>query len=226
MKYLLLIFTIFTSLVNANTVKLAVENSWPPFANSNGEGISKNIITRAYATQGIDVEFVVVPYARALAMTENGEVDGAFNVTKQASTLGKFSFGHEPLLTTQASYFYASDNQLNYKTPAEIPDGTVVATIIGYEYGDEYEKHKYRFQEKRVATQEQIVKLLMSNRATIGIMFDEVASYTLRSMGLAAQSIRRGETNHVSDIYVAFNKDESKKEFIQKLDAGLKQIKH
>ena len=48
---------------------LAVEDSWPPYSDENGNGISKNIVQKALDNAGYSVEFITVPYARALLMT-------------------------------------------------------------------------------------------------------------------------------------------------------------
>jgi polar amino acid transport system substrate-binding protein len=61
------------------SIKLAAENSWPPYSDKNGSGISKEIIQAAYNSVNVTVEFIVVPYARALKMAKLGQVDGAFN---------------------------------------------------------------------------------------------------------------------------------------------------
>lgn len=210
--------------VFANVVKLAAEDSWPPFAKQDGSGISKAIIEKAYAYSGTKVEFVTVPYARALLMAEQGKVHGAFNVTKQASTEDLYAFGELPLLKVSASFYYPPNSKHNYKSLAEIPNDTAIATIIGYEYGNEYEKHKKRFSESRVSSQTQIIKMLMIGRLDMAIMFDEVAAYTLGEMGLSKDAIVKGEINHTSDIYIAFNKELKNSEIIKKLDLGLKAI--
>lgn len=219
---LLLLTPLFLSA--SDTVRLAAEDSWPPFATENGDGISRTIIEKAYAYSDTKVEFVVVPYARALSMVESGEVDGAFNVTKQASTETKFAFGELPLLNVSASFYYPRNGNLNYQSIADVPNGTSIATIIGYEYGDAYSAHKHRFEESRVASQEQIIKLLMSKRVDMAIMFDEVASFTLEQMQLKPDSIDKGNINHTSDIYVAFNKKLADSKKIRALDKGLKAI--
>lgn len=216
---------LFSWLASAgDTVRLAVENSWPPFAKDDGEGISRTIIEKAYSFSDVKVEFVVVPYARALSMAEAGEVDGAFNVTKQKSTEDTFTFGKMPLLNVSASFYYPKNSQLDYQSISEVPKGTRIATIIGYEYGDRYTEHQDKFEESRVASQTQIIKLLMSNRVDMAIMFDEVASYTLEEMKLTLNSIKKGKINHTSEIYVAFNKELAGSNKVIQLDKGLKII--
>lgn len=205
------------------SLTLAVEDSWPPYAKKDGTGISRTIIEQALAPSGIKLEFFVVPYARALKLTADGVVDGAFNVTRQPSTTNTFVFGQEPLLQAAASYFYPPTEKFDYISPKDIPNGTAIALIIGYEYGDEYEAHRHRFDEVRVSSQKQIIRLLIERKVDMAIMFDDVADYTLGEMRLDAYKIRKGRQNHVSNIYVAFSKkrpDIDKK--IALLDRALK----
>lgn len=226
-RRLLLIITLFSvsSCFAEQSIKLAVENSWPPYSDINGNGISKDIIQKAFASVNINVEFVVVPYARALFLAEVGEVAGAFNVTKQESTTETFNFGEEAILQAEASFYYENTNKLNVKSANEISTGTSVALIIGYEYGNDYERNKHRFNEVWVSNQKQIIQLIRNKRVDLAIMFDEVAKYTLLEMGLDINAIKRGSINHKSDIYVAFNRKKETNQFIKLLDQGLRNIK-
>lgn len=211
---------------SASKVTLAVENSWPPYSDSQGNGLSKNIIKKAYQAVNIDVDFIVVPYARALHMVKIGSVDGAFNVTKQANTERVFSFGEEPLLQAKASFYYHKNSMLDFSSAKNIPDNTIIALILGYEYGDTFQKNKHRFQEIRVATQEQVINLIQKKRVDMAIMFDEVAKDTMTNIGLAHSAIKQGQINHQSDIYVAFNKKHETTNVIKLLDKGLRLIKN
>lgn len=214
----------FTS-YSASKVTLAVENSWPPYSDNQGNGLSKNIIKKAYQAVNVDVNFIVVPYARALHMVKIGSVDGAFNVTKQANTERIFSFGEESLLQAKASFYYHKNSTLDFSSAKSIPDNTIIALILGYEYGDTFQNNKHRFKEVRVVTQEQIINLIRKKRVDMAIMFDEVAKDTMTKMGLAHSAIKQGQINHQSDIYVAFNKKAETTKVIKLLDEGLRIIK-
>jgi polar amino acid transport system substrate-binding protein len=225
LAFILLNLVINRGLANVEIV-LAAEDSWPPFSLSDGTGISQQYIDRAYQKMGVSVKFVVVPYARALHMTQIGEVDGAFNVTKQASTKKLFNFGKEPLLQASASFYYPPDKDLHLDSITDAPDGLIIALIIGYEYGEQYEQSRSRLKEIRVSNQRQIISLLLKNRVDVAIMFDDVANFYLQQMHLANNAIEKGKINHTSDIYVAFNKDKPQlQHFIDQLDAGLRIIK-
>jgi polar amino acid transport system substrate-binding protein len=223
LKFLLLIFLIPSVSSAEYKVKLAAENSWPPYSNEAGEGISKNIIQRAFDSVGVDVEFIVVPYARALFLAQSGKVDGAFNVTKQKSTIDKFAIGEVPILQVKASFYYHKKSGLNFNTVDEIPAGTSIALIRDYEYGEPYEKSKDRFNEVRVSSQKQIIKLLQLKRVDMAIMFDDVAEYYLSELKLNKDEIRKGHINHTSEIFVAFNKHKELSAVISLLDKGIKQ---
>jgi polar amino acid transport system substrate-binding protein len=219
--FVLLMLTISQNSAALETITLAAENSWPPYSDEGGNGISKNIIQAAYNAVNIRVEFIVVPYARALKMTKNGQVDGAFNVTKQKSTIDQFNFGEIPILQANASFYYHNDTVINFTSADDISKKISVGVIIGYEYGDNYEKNKNRFKEVRVANQTQLIKLLKKKRIDVAIMFDDVVTSKLNDMGLQPNDIRKGKLHQKSDIYVAFSKSKNTKHAMKMLDKGL-----
>ncbi|MBU1619284.1 MAG: transporter substrate-binding domain-containing protein [Gammaproteobacteria bacterium] len=109
---------------------------------------------------------------------------------------------------------------------AQIPDGTVVGVILGYEYGDLYEQHKHRFKRVEVSTHGQLIGLLNSNKLDLAIFFDDVLHYYLQHEGIKAQNIQRGQLNYSSEIYLAFTKDNPHSiRRAEALDAGLQQLK-
>jgi polar amino acid transport system substrate-binding protein len=224
-RTLLAIFalTLSQKCIAVETLTLAAENSWPPYSDKNG--ISKDIIQAAYKAVNVKVKFIAVPYARALKMTELGQVDGVFNVTKQKNTTDIFNFGNTPIFQATASFYYRHDSTINFTSTNEIPNGTSVGVIIGYEYGDNYEANKGRFSEVRVANQIQLIELLIKKRIEVAIMFDEVVKSKLEEMGLTLKAIKKGETNHKSNIYVAFSKLKNTHHAMKLLDEGLVKIK-
>ncbi|MED5421971.1 MAG: hypothetical protein VX740_00885, partial [Pseudomonadota bacterium] len=93
---LIIILYIFTCLFQGTLVyahdmesevfKVAIEDSWPPYADENGEGISRDILERALKYSDIEYEIQVEPYSRALYLTQIGATNACLNVTRQAST--------------------------------------------------------------------------------------------------------------------------------------------
>ena len=183
-------------------------------------------MSRRWRIQAYQPLSITVPYARALKMAENGQVDGVYNVTRQKNTVGKFVFGREPLFQARASFYYPPASRFNFDGVDKIPNGLYIALINGYEYGDKFELQRKRFKEVRVANQRQIIELLRDNKVHMAIMFDEVAAYTLDAMHLPSETIRQGQLNHISDIYVAFSPKVANVDTkIAFLDNGLRQLR-
>jgi len=212
-----------------SNMTLAVEDSWPPYANAYGEGISTDIVKQALESVGVSLNLKVYPYAQLLEEMHKGLIPGGYNVTRQTSREKKLLFGNEPILNATASFYFPLNNEKSkhYKSIYDIPDGSTIGVITDYEYGDIYEKQKHRFKEIKVSQQTQIINMLRRGRIDGAIMFDTVANYTLDSMELSRNSIEKGFLNHISEVYVAFSKTHKDSHiYAEILDKGLSKIKN
>lgn len=229
--FLVILLSPFQSLAaeqkTITSVSLAAEDSWPPFADQFGKGISHALLKAAYGQVGIKVEYVVVPYSRGLRMAEKGNVDGVFNVAKEISTENKFIFGQQPLFTTSASFYQSNQKPTSATHKSQLAPHTVVGIIEGYEYGDEFSKlvTDNQLTVFTATSQKQLINLLLVNRIDLAVMFDLVAKVHLSQMGVE-QDINLAFSNHSSDIYVAFSKQSPNAHYLaQKLDEGLLKLK-
>lgn len=205
---------------------LGAEDSWPPYSDKLGQGISTNIVKAAFAKVGLDVHVVVRPYARVLQDVKAGAIDGGYNVTRQQNTELEFVFGKEPILQASAYWYFRPNAALPINTPKKLPDGFRVGAIIDYEYGDIYEIERRRFKEVRVPRQVQLIKMLQQGRIDAALMFEEEANQTLKEMGLSNTAVQKGMFNHTSDIYLAFSRKKThSQELAQKFDQGIKKLK-
>ena len=209
----------------AMLIRIAAEDNWPPFSDHQGQGLSEQLVKAAFATQGYQITTVVVPYARALHFTSQGTTDACWNVTRQQNTEQEFTLHKIPLFTADSSFYYYRTPQ-PYDSAAQIPNGTVVGVILGYEYGDLYEQHKHRFQLVQVSTHSQLIGLLNGGKLDLAIFFDDVLGYYLQNEGIKAKNIQRGKLNYRSEIYLAFSKEnpQSSKR-AEALDAGITELK-
>ena len=208
-------------------ITLAAEDGWPPFADEFGSGISHKLIQQAFKQVDVEVSTIVVPYTRALIMTERGTVDGAFNVTKEQSTVKRFVFGNVPLFTANASFFFANSKTVDINNKWQLPVGSLVGIIDGYEYGDELLQliDKRQLKIVKVNSQRQLINLLLVDRIDTAIMFDLVADIYIEQMGVK-QDISAKFNNHTSEIFVAFSKHNPQASQLSLLlDKGLLQLK-
>lgn len=207
-------------------LRVGVEDGWPPYADAQGRGLSTDIVTAAFAVAGLEVAIETKPYARVLRELESGQLDAGYNVVPQTSTEQRFIFGSVPVLTATVSFYYAPGAVKPYRSVADIPTGTTIASIIDYEYGDQFEAQRSRFREYKVMRQSQIIRMLMAGRVDMAVMYDRVVEYTLNRMDLPADTLVRGALNHTSDVYVAFSrKNPRSAEYAELLDQGLLEIR-
>lgn len=216
--------TPLTASATDKTITIAAEDNWPPFSDEKGRGLSYTLVQAAFKQSGYRLKTVVVPYARALYYTEHNMVDGCWNVTKQQSTSSKFLLHQVPLFRASSSFYYYKTAK-SFKSVATIPNRTVVGVILGYEYGDEFEKHKQRFHLVEVSTHEQLVKLLRAEKLDVALFFDDVLSFYLKQWQLSDPLLIRGEENFVSELFIAFDKQNAQSQHkADVLDQGLRQL--
>lgn len=221
-----LVFAFPISKPFADTIKIAAEDSWPPYSNQYGLGITHDIVKAAFAVTGHTITIEALPYSRVLRHTTNGDADACWNVTREKSTETVFTFGTEPLFQAVASHYFPPKRAKLYSSAWQIPDGTKIGVILNYEYGDDFSANIHRFELTEVKSQTQLIRMLASGRIDMAIMFDDIADFKLKELRLPSTAIIKGNINHVSDIYLAFNKESSKSvQYAADLDQGLKQIK-
>lgn len=211
---------------NSIQIHLGAENSWPPYSDAQGQGISTALIKAAFAKTGLTPTFKVLPYARVLHDLESGKIDGGYNVTLQVTTKDKYIFGQVPLINVEAFWFFIPGMHPTIKSIADIPDKFRVGVIRDYEYGDIYENHRHRFTEVQVSQQSQIIRMLKQGRIDAAIMFEREAEFALKGMQLEASIFDKRFLNHHGDVYVAFShKSPRARWFAEQLDKGLLMIK-
>lgn len=207
-------------------VRLGAENSWPPYSDEHGQGISTELIKTAFAKNGVVPNFHALPYARVLHDLDSGKIDGGFNISRQSTTEKRFFFGDVPLIHVEAYWFFLPDTHRGIKSFKDIPDKFRVGVIRDYEYGDEYENHRYRFNEIKVSQQSQIIRMLLQRRIDAAIMFKDEANFAMQKMNLPNSTFDRRFLNHQGDVYVAFSHKSPRARWMaQQLDKGLLMIK-
>ncbi|WP_052417304.1 substrate-binding periplasmic protein [Cellvibrio mixtus] len=208
-------------------IRLGAEDSWPPYSDEHGQGISTELIKAAFAKSGLYPTFQVLPYARVLHDLASGKIDGGYNVTLQSTTKDKYLFGKVPLLTVESYWFFLPDAFPDIKRIEDIPAKFRVGFIRDYEYGDIYEQHRDRFTEIPLTQQSQIIRMLRQGRIDAAVMFDREAEFALKKMGLENNTLDKRFINHRGDVYVAFSHKSPRARLLAgQLDEGLIALKN
>lgn len=207
-------------------IQIGVEDSWPPYSDKYGQGISTNLVKAAFAKANLTPTFRVLPYARVLHDLGSGKLDAGYNVTLQSTTKDKYLFGNVPLLTVESYWFFRPNTFVHINTIEDMPPKFRVGIIRDYEYGDIYEKHRHRLTEIQLTQQSQIIRMLKQGRIDAAVMFDREAKYALENMGHSDDVLEKRFLNHRGDVYVAFSHKSLKAVWLsQELDRGLLMMK-
>lgn len=130
-----------SGLAGAETIRVAAEDDWPPYSSAVGperrpEGFAVDLVREVFASQGIKVEFIVVPFARCLAYTTKGRVVACFNVGMTAANQGDHIWPATPMLEEELSIFARADAPAREIGPADLR-GRSVGYTVGYTYSTE-----------------------------------------------------------------------------------------
>lgn len=125
----------------AETIRLAAEDDWPPYSSAVGvdhrpQGFAVDLVREVFASQGIEVEFVVVPFARCLAYTLRGSVVGCFDVGKTGANQDDYIWTPTPLLEDELAIFGRADDPASGLGARDLRGHTVGYTL-GYTYDTE-----------------------------------------------------------------------------------------
>ena len=193
----------------------ASQDPWPPFITSdpNMPGISVEVVTAAMKTQGYDVQFKIMPWARALDEVKNGRVDllPATWYTKERTAYLRYS---SPYIENELSFIKLADNPFEYDGLASLK-GLNVGIVRGYGYDSEFmaDTGFNRPESGDLATN---LKKLLSKRIDLTVE-DKIVSlsimkeqgidssqfaFTQKSMSRNPVHVTSGIANHNSQKYI------------------------
>lgn len=168
----------------AETVTIAVEDDFYPLARApNGklEGFSVDVIKAAFANQGYEVKFNIVPYARCTAETETGVQLACFNVPETEESRKLYIIPAEPLVQTVLQIFAPADSTASNLGFADLA-GKRVGLTHGYDYSDEIESGT-SFSLDVAKTDLLSLKKVAGGRVDYALLYDKVAAGLLSESG-------------------------------------------
>ncbi len=95
-------------------IVIAVEDDWPPFAQAEREreggervasGLSVELVRAAFATQGVQVQFLPVPFARCMLLARSSQVVGCFNATQTVENRSHYLWHEPPMFVEELGIF-------------------------------------------------------------------------------------------------------------------------
>lgn len=136
MKFMLLIL-LMLSLCKAygqQTLTLA-SGEWSPFISQDAAnyGYVSDIVSEAFKTVGIDVNYEFYPWARSEDLVKHGDIRGSI-VWIQTAERDNFAYFSDTIITQESVLFHLKSKPIAARTFADIKDINIVVPI-GYSLG-------------------------------------------------------------------------------------------
>jgi len=122
------------------TIDIAVEDAAAPWSQPDGRGYANDVVRAAFDAVGINAQMHVMPYARCKALAVRGDYVACVTMSPAPELVKTIQFSKDPLFT-YSCVFFENPNKPVGKRIDDIPRGTVVATVLGYEYPPEVLAH-------------------------------------------------------------------------------------
>ena len=217
----------FTTVVRAESITIAAEDDWVPYARADGTGLANEMVKAAFKTVGIDVTYQVFPYIRVLSYLDSGEYVAGFNVPLDDENKDKYIFGKQRLYDVPSQYFVNKSAPLKATKREELVNGEKIGIVRGYGYGDAFNQMAEQGKVRSVISNSDSINLKKqaSNRLDPTIIFEKSAGVLLKELGLEDQ-IEVAFVHEILPIYLAFSKAHPKGQYYSdKFDEGMANLK-
>ena len=115
---------------------VAVEDGADVWSRADGTGYANDIVRAAFRAGGIEPHFLVVPYARCKAMVIQALVPACFSMSRDRSIPESVVFGDSANYTFHSDFYQNVRRPLRAATGTQLPRGSLVGVVRGYEYPD------------------------------------------------------------------------------------------
>lgn len=217
----------------ASPIIIAGDN-WCPIncvEGSDKEGYMIDIAREAFALSGHDVNYIEIPWTRAVGMARKGEIDAVVGAFRGDAP--DFIFPQQPLLKISPSSLFATSDNWQYSGLPSM-NKVILGTIKGYDYGSELNMYINSL----VATDsdkivqlygnnavERNIQFLLKNRIDVFVESEPVFWYQVNRLKIEQKVQKVGEVSPAEPCFIAFSPNRDNSSLLAKqLDKGLKQL--
>ncbi len=143
-------------------------------------GSSWDIVRESFHAMGYTIELNIMPWKRALALTEKCKIDILFPAGKSRAREKSYLYPSEPINTINYVIYVRPDSRLKWEGPASLK-GLEIGVKKGWTYGDEWHNADH-FKKFNVDGVLQGFKMLDKKRLDALAGYEEVYDYILKQI--------------------------------------------
>ena len=179
-------------------------------AGTNRPGFAVDLLKQIYEPLGYKINYITMPWARAVERAEAGEIDGVVGALKEDAQ--NLIFPAEPLLSITDDFYVLSDSQQPY-TGLESLKGVAIGIISDYSYSTPVtallvENARVSGAVQAVSGEDalnQNIRKLRAGRISVICESSIIMDHTLNQLDLTKEIKWLGGDIPSGDIYVAFS---------------------
>lgn len=211
------------------TLVIAVEDEAAPWSRADGTGYANDVVVAAFKAMHVDVQLRVMPYARCKRMASHGDVAGCLSMSPSPEIAGLIELSASPLFTCRAGYFYNVNKPPRVTREQNLRAGTIVGTVIGYEYPASFEALRKRgvIVVEESSSEETNLKKLALGRVDLALLtYNSVKSpdWLIRRAGVAGK-VKTTFQSGILNSYIGFSRKNPRGLFaLQQFNKGYRLI--
>ncbi|MGL1937041.1 MAG: transporter substrate-binding domain-containing protein [Fibrobacterales bacterium] len=217
-------------LIAQDTITIAV-GEWDPYISKDlkNDGVIAQIISEAFALEGVSAEFEYLPWQRALVEVKHGTKDATPGWSPVEERKADFYFT-DSFMDESMVFFHLKDTLFDWKEISDL-SGRAIGGVNYYNYLDDFEKAEKAgiITVDRTSSELLNFKKLLSGRISI-FPVDRNFGYSLIYKNFTPQQVAR-ITHHNTPLYsepvvmLMSKKIPQSKRFLSLFNKGLKRLK-
>lgn len=223
-----LVIALTVSSANAENISIVAENDWYPYSADRGgkaDGFAVDVVSAAFKSMGVDVNFKVMPYARGLDETKKGTELAVFNTTKTTNNENDYLWPKNSLFSA-AIVLYAPASSNESGLSVKDVEGKTVGITNGYEYGTAFDTNK-NIKKDAAVDDKTMMRKLAAGRTQYGAIYEKVAKVVIsENKGDLEGKVKQVGVITSDNLFVAFSKSHKDgAKYRDLLDKGLEKIR-
>lgn len=209
----------------AQTVRLA-NGDWSPYQAPTlpGGGPVSVLVREAFASQGVSVEYVFLPWRRGYEQARDGLLDGTLVWSHTPERETGFFFS-EPLLLLRTLLFHRRDLPFHWRDKSDLA-GLHIGGVIGYSYNLAAEERAGLVTVERIADPQGNYRKLLAGRLDLVAEDEAVGWQMVHALGIADQVQAHPQPlKHVSYHLLISRQHPDGERLMRRFNAGLADLK-
>ncbi|MFH1156466.1 MAG: transporter substrate-binding domain-containing protein [Pseudomonadota bacterium] len=172
----------------------------------------------------VEVEFVVHPWKRCLDDLKMGRADALVSLLKTPERESYAYFPENHISLSRTVFFTRTDRPISFGGNYQNLSGYSIGLIMGFSYGDVFDKAVY-LKKDPAYNAEMLIKKLLAGRNDLAAENQAVVNASAEKMGVKAQIRFLEPPIHTQKLYVGFSRAKNLKQLCQDFSSALGQFK-